>query len=58
MAQKFQREVMQFGKIAMLGASTKTQLRRRLESIQEWYWLSDEEYTYCVGMITDFGIQA
>ena len=54
--EEFQTIVRQFGKIAMQGNSTKSQLRSRLDGYKGWYFLSDEEYTYCVGMIADFGL--
>ena len=50
------RNVIQFAKLAMTGKFSKAELNQRLEKIHSFIYLTDEEYSYCVGMMNDFGI--
>jgi hypothetical protein len=49
------RNVKQFGNQAKSGKFTKEQLDSMLNIIQSFTYLTDKEYTYCVGMMNDFG---
>lgn len=49
------RNVVQFGKQAMTGKYTKAQLDNMINKLQSFTYLTDKEYTYCVGMKNDYG---